>query len=81
MRVGLFEVERHPVVPGLQPQRQPVAVARLVQHACLGVEEIDDLFLASGHSAATTPGSMLTVMNWLGHEAEQFGDSTGELSI
>ena len=25
--------------------------------------------------------AMLTVMNWLGHEAEQFGDSTGELSI
>ena len=25
--------------------------------------------------------AMLTVLNWLGHEAESFGDSTGELSI
>jgi hypothetical protein len=25
--------------------------------------------------------AMLTVLNWLGHEADSFGDSNGELSI
>ena len=25
--------------------------------------------------------AMLTVLNWLGHEKDTFGDSTGELSI
>ena len=54
MRIALFIVQRHPVMPVRQPKREPIVIMSFVQQSCLGVDEINQFFFGDRvHSAAS----------------------------
>src|SRR5690606_515108 len=62
-RVGLAVLQRHPVVAVFGEQLEPGLEALLVEHARLGIAEIDELLVGDGAHAGSFC-CMSAVMKW-----------------